>query len=85
MIKAIRFTTTILAPAGVEKVKESIIPTKKQIRAIQEVAIITCKKLLNSLIAVREGKIIKLEIINAPISLMPITTVIAVQMAMSKV
>ena len=81
--KATRFTTTMLAPAGRLKKNENAIPAKKQITLRTADKRVTAKKLLQTLMEVRAGKMIRLEIIMAPIRRIPITTVRAVRRAMS--
>ena len=78
-----RSAITTLAPAGVLKAKEMTIPAQKLPTAITAEQIITERKLLNTLIAERAGKIIRLEMSSAPIILIPTTTVTAVSMASS--
>lgn len=80
---AMRFATTIVAPAGVLNPKLANIPQKKHKTERIAAKIITLKKLLKILIELRAGKTIKLEIIMAPISRMPITIVSAVKTAIS--
>ena len=75
----IKFATTTLAPAGIDNTYDAISPAIKLIIAITAEHIVTLKKLLYTLIDVREGNIIKLEISIAPIIFTPITTVTAVQ------
>ena len=83
IIKIIMFIPTILAPVGVEKRKETTIPTNTQKTDIIADKIITPLKLLHTLMAVKAGKITRLEISNAPIILIPSTIVIAVSRARS--
>ena len=73
----------MLAPAGVLQAKLANMPAKKQATEIIAEKIPTLKKFLQIFIALRAGKTIRLEIIIAPISLMPITTVSAVKIAIS--
>ena len=75
----IKFATTTLAPAGIDNTYDAISPAIKLIIAITAEHIVTLKKLLYTLIDVREGNIIKLEISIAPIIFTPITTVTAVK------
>ena len=81
--KAIKFATTILAPAGVDQAKDATIPAKKH--KIDKIAakITTLKKLLNTRMALRAGNTIKLDIIMAPIRRIPTTIVRAVKTAIS--
>ena len=81
--KAARFTTTTLAPVGTEKPKEITIPIKKHMTDKTPEFITPLLKLLHTLMDVRAGKIIKLEINIAPIILIPITIVRAVKSAIS--
>ena len=73
----IKFATT--TPAGIDNTYDAISPAIKLIIAITAEHIVTLKKLLYTLIDVREGNIIKLEISIAPIIFTPITTVTAVK------
>ena len=73
-----RFTRTTVAPVGVSKEKEIIIPAKKQNSETTIELIITERKLLKIRIEVRDGKIINAEISSVPIILIPITIVNAV-------
>ena len=77
----IRFATTILAPVGADQTNEVIKPIKKHITDKTEDEIVTLKKLLNTRIDVNTGKIIRLEIIIAPIKRIPTTIVKAVSIA----
>ena len=79
--KAMRFTTTTVAPAGVENRKENTRPIKKQTTATMDEAIITPLNPLHTRIDVRAGKIIKLEISRSSINRIPITMVMAVKNA----
>ena len=56
----IKFATTTLAPAGIDNTYDAISPAIKLIIAITAEHIVTLKKLLYTLIDVREGNIIKL-------------------------
>ena len=76
-------TTTILAPAGSEKAKDTTIPARKQIIEIIAELVTTLLKLLKTRIDVRAGKIIRLEISMVPMIRMPTTIVIAVNKAIS--
>ena len=79
MIKNTKFTKTI------DAADENLLKTKNAIKnAITDTItldITTALKLLNNLIEVNAGKIIKLEINNEPITLIPTTTTIAVAKA----
>ena len=79
-----RFIITILAPVGVPHIYEQNIPIKKHTIDITAEDIITDLKLLNTLIDDNAGNIIRLDINNEPINLMPITMVIAVSTAIKK-
>ena len=74
----------MLAPAGVENIKEATRPIKKQIVEIIAVLMMTLKKLLKIRMELKPGKTIKLLIIIAPISRIPITIVNAVKTAVSE-
>lgn len=75
------FTITMLAP-GVVFIKRAInIPIKKLITDINADVITTPLKLLHTLIAVREGITIRLDIKREPIIIIPRTTVTAVRTA----
>jgi hypothetical protein len=63
---------------------ESLIDNKKQTIDSTADDIVTLRKLLNTRIDVNTGKIIKLEIIIAPISRIPITIVKAVSTAIMR-
>ena len=78
-----KFTKTTVAPVGVSKLKETIIPVKKQNSEITTELIITPLKFLNNLIDVNYGKIISAEISSVPITLIPITIVKAVRTAIT--
>ena len=80
---AMRFAVTMLAPAGVERAKEAVIPAIKQIMESVIAQRITLKKLRKMRIADSAGKTIRLEIIMAPIRRIPMTMVRAVRTAMS--
>ena len=64
-----------------EKLANAKKATTKQNTEIIAEAMITFLNLLNTCIAERAGRIIKLDISRAPIILIPITTVIAVKKA----
>ena len=74
----------MLAPAGVENIKEATRPIKKQIVEIIAVLMMTLKKLLKIRMELKPGKTIKLIIIIAPIRRIPITIVNAVKTAVSE-
>ena len=74
----------MLAPAGVENIKEATRPIKKQIVEIIAVLMMTLKKLLKIRMDLKPGKTIKLLIIIAPIRRIPITIVNAVKTAVSE-
>ncbi len=74
----------MLAPAGVENIKEATRPIKKQIVEIIAVLMMTLKKLLKIRMELKPGKTIKLLIIIAPIRRIPITIVNAVKTAVSE-
>ena len=77
-----RFAVTMLAPAGVERAKEAVIPAIKQIMESMIAQRITLKKLRKMRIADTAGKTTRLEIIMAPIRRIPMTIVRAVRTAM---
>ena len=79
-----KFATTMLAPAGADQIKDVTNPIKKHITDKTAEDIVTLRKLLNTRIDVNTGKIIKLEIIIAPISRIPITIVNAVSNAIMR-
>lgn len=74
----------MLAPAGVENIKEATRPIKKQIVEMIAVLMMTLKKLLKIRMELKPGKTIKLLIIIAPIRRIPITIVNAVKTAVSE-
>ena len=74
----------MLAPAGVENIKEATRPIKKQIVEIIAVLMMTLKKLLKIRMELKPGKTIKLLIIIAHIRRIPITIVNAVKTAVSE-
>ena len=80
-INTARFTSTTLAPAGVEYIYEITIPMQKQTTDNIPEDIITLLKLLKSLIDDSAGKIMRLDISIAPIICIPSTIVIAVSIA----
>lgn len=73
----------MLAPAGVDRANDIIIPTVKQTAERTAAKTTVLKKLLKIRIAESAGNIIRLEIIIAPISRIPITIVSAVRTAIS--
>ena len=73
----------MLAPVGREYRKDMHKPIKKHRTDIKADEIITFLKLLKTLMEVRAGNIIRLEISTAPIILIPTTMVKAVSMDMS--
>ena len=81
--KAIKFATTILAPAGVDQAKDATIPRKKQSTESIAEKTTTLKKLLKTRMALRAGNTIKLDIIMAPMRRIPTTIVRAVKTAIS--
>ena len=73
----------MLAPVGNDQPKEATIPQKKHtIEIIAELST-TLRKLLNTRIEERAGKMIKLEINMVPMILIPTTMVHAVSKAIS--
>ena len=82
-MKTIKLLMTIVAPAGLEKAKLIIIPAKKQTTLINTLEIVTLLKLLKNRMLLSAGKIIRLEIIIAPINLIPMTIVREVKIAIS--
>jgi hypothetical protein len=74
----------MLAPVGADQIKDVTKPIKKQTIDSTADDIVTLRKLLNTRIDVNTGKIIKLEIIIAPISRIPITIVKAVSTAIMR-
>ena len=79
IINTAKFTTTTLAPAGIENTYEHMSPMVKFITAKIAEQIVTLINDLNILIDVSAGNIIRLDINMAPIIFIPITTVIAVK------
>ena len=73
----------MLAPQGVSATYEIIIPARNVTIEIIPEQIVTDLKLLKTRIEQSAGKIIRLEISILPISLIPITIVIAVRSAIS--
>lgn len=80
---AIAFTATTLAPAGIEKMKDTQSPVKKHTTETIADIVTTVLNVLQTRIAVSAGKITILEMSIAPMILMPITIVIAVRSAIS--
>jgi len=78
------FVATTVAPAGVENINETIIPIIKHKTAITAENTHTFLKLLNTLIAVRAGNIIRAEIRSVPIIRIPSTIVIAESTAVTE-
>lgn len=78
-----RFTATTLAPAGVENSNDIKSPIKKQTAETIAEVMTTLRKLRQTRMEVRAGKMIKLEISMAPIIRMPTTMVTAVSNASS--
>ena len=76
-----RFVTTIVAPVGKERLYEKYSPKINETTDTTAEATVTFLKELQRLIAVRGGKIIREDTSNAPIILIPITTVMAVSTA----
>ena len=58
---SVRLAQTTVAPTGVEAVKETTSPTKKHPTDVTAAEITTPRKLLNSCMAVRAGKITREE------------------------
>lgn len=79
----IMLSTTTVAPVGVDRKYEHIKPVIKQITEITAEVITTDLKCLHTRIADSAGNIIRLEINNAPIILIPKTIVTAVKNAIS--
>ncbi len=80
-MKTVKLVTTILAPVGISIKHDNISPSKKQNTDIILDDITTCLNFLNILIEDKLGKIIKLDINNVPIILIPMTIVIDVSIA----
>ena len=76
-------TATSVAPVGRSYTYDRVMEIIKQITDITADDIVTVRKLLNSLIEVIAGKIIKADIIIEPIILIPSTIVTAVSTAIS--
>lgn len=76
--KAARSAVTIVAPTGVEKIIDRIIPKAAHITEMTAEHIVTLLKLLKILIAERAGKIISAEISREPTRFIAITIIIAV-------
>ena len=78
IINNIKYTKTIPAPVGIFKKKEVNIPIIKQIIEIITEQITNPLKLFVNFLDITAGNIIKLEISNVPIILIPTTTTNAV-------
>ena len=76
--------TTIVAPTGVSKRIERIIPAREQMIAVEAAQIVTLLKLLKILIAERAGKMISAEIRSAPTRFIAITITTAVIIASAR-
>ena len=74
----------MLAPVGISKIHEAIIPRMKHKTDTTPAEIITLLNVLKSLIEVTAGNTIRLDIKSVPIILIPITIVTAVKKAISK-
>lgn len=79
----IMFTTTTLAPVGVEYKYEIKIPDIKENTDTIDENIITILKLLKTFMEITDGNTIKLDIRSAPTSRIPKTIVIAVRKAIN--
>ena len=75
------FVATTVEPAGVSKRCAEMIPAKKHRTEKTAELMTTPKKLLNSFMEMRVGKIMRADISRVPIILMPSTTTIAVRTA----
>ena len=75
------FTATTLAPVGVEKKKLMNMPMIKHTADRMPEHITVPLKVLHSRMAVRGGKMIRLEMSRAPIMRMPSTIITAVRQA----
>ena len=71
------------APVGIETKNVIPSPIRKQATDTITEQIVTERKLLHTRIEVSDGKIIRLEISKAPISLIPTTIITAVSKAIS--
>ena len=76
-----KLAATTEAPTGVDHTQEAVSPAQKHTTAVTPAQIMTPRKLLNSRMAVRAGKITREEISMAPIIRMPSTMVRAVSTA----
>ena len=83
MTKAMPFATTTVLPAGKFNKCAATVPTRKQLTATAAAVKTTLRKLLQTRIAVRAGKMMSAEMSSVPIMRMPSTTVTAVRIAMS--
>ena len=75
------FTKTTVAPAGVSKTNDKKMPTTKQTTEDIADVTVTLLKLLQILIELSAGKIIRLEMRTVPMSFIPTTIVTAVKSA----
>ena len=82
-MNTITFTITTLAPGAVSIARDENKPIRKQVTEINPEHITTERKLLQILIEVIAGKIIRLEIRSDPIIIIPKTIVTAVKTAIS--
>jgi hypothetical protein len=82
MPKTAMSAQTMVAPTGVEKSIEMMMPAKAQKTEMQAEQIITERKLRKSLMAERAGKIIRAEIRSEPTRFMARTMMRAVMTAM---
>ena len=71
----------MVAPIGVEKLYDMVIPTKNDITEIITEQTVTERNVLNNIIAVNAGKIMRLEIKSDPINRIPTTIVTDVKIA----
>jgi|AKZA01.1.fsa_nt_gi hypothetical protein len=71
----------MVAPIGVEKLYDTVIPIKKDMTEITTEQTVTEKKVLNNIIAVNAGKMMRLDINRDPINRMPTTIVTDVNIA----
>ena len=76
-----QFDITTVGPVGISKQYDAVKPDRKQSIDNIPAVIITDLKDLQSRIAVNDGNIIKADINNVPIILIPITIVNAVKTA----
>ena len=73
------FAITMLAPVGKSKSTDETMPSKKHTTDTAPEQMTTLLKVLQTLIAVRDGKITRLDIKSAPIRRMPKTMISAVR------